>query len=85
MVIWGVYIIQSQPLGLLYTGVTTHPGRRVEIHNEGRGAKFTKGKGPWVLVHWERCGSQSLSLKREYEIKQMTKAQKLALISKGHR
>lgn len=77
---WGVYIIESQSLGHLYTGVTTKPGQRLIAHNEGNGAKYTKGKGPWVLVYWERIGSQSAALKREYEIKQMTKAQKRALI-----
>jgi len=79
--VWGTYIIESQSSGHLYTGVTTQPGWRLQLHNEGNGAKYTKGKGPWVLVYWERIGSQSLALKREYEIKQMTKAQKRVLIN----
>jgi len=77
---WGTYIIEN-PSGLLYTGVTTQPGRRLQLHNEGNGAKYTKGKGPWTLVYWERLGSQSDALKREYEIKQLTKTQKRALIN----
>lgn len=80
--IWGVYIIEN-PAGLLYTGITPHVGRRILAHNEGKGAKYTRGRGPWSLVYWERLGPVTFALKREAEIKALTKTQKLALI-KSH-
>lgn len=79
---WGVYIVESQSTGHLYTGVTTQPGWRLNLLNEGQGTKFAKGKGPWGLVYWEKVGSQAAALKRESEIKALTKTQKLALVAK---
>jgi len=80
--IWGVYIIVNSA-GLLYTGITPNIGRRVRAHNDGKGAKYTRGRGPWTMVYWEPCGPVTTALKREAEIKALTKTQKLALI-KSH-
>ena len=81
---WGVYIVESQSSGHLFTGVTTRLPWRMRILNDGRGAKFVKGKGPWELVYWEARGTQEDALKREAEIKALTKLQKLTLIKERH-
>ena len=77
--IWYVYILRCAD-GTLYTGMTDDMERRVKAHNEGTGAKYTRGRGPVVLLYHEKCESRSAALKREYAIKQLTRKQKLALI-----
>lgn len=80
---WGVYIIQSVPTGHLYTGVTNDPDRRVHEHNHCcKGAKRTRAGRPWNLVYWEPCSSTVEALKREYQIKRLTRMQKLRLIDR---
>ena len=64
----------------LYTGWTNHLENRVKAHNEGRGAKYTKGRRPVRLVYYEELDTKEEALQREWAIKQMTRAQKLKLI-----
>lgn len=81
---WGVYVLYSLSTGHLYTGITNDPERRVGEHNGGRkGAKRTRAGKPWVGIYWEPCVSKAEALRREYQIKQMTKGQKLSFIQ-GH-
>jgi len=77
---WTVYILECAD-GRLYTGITTDLLRRISEHEAGRGARFTKGRGPFRLVHKEACKNQSAAAKRESEIKGKTRAGKLAMIS----
>lgn len=65
----------------LYTGYTTDPERRVEEHNNGEGAKYTRGRTPVELVHLEEYDSQSGAMSREYAIKQLSRSEKQELIS----
>ncbi len=74
-----VYILECAD-GTLYTGWTTCPERRVKAHNSGKGAKYTRSRRPVRLVYTETCQNQSDALRREYEIKQLSRAQKLLLI-----
>ena len=74
-----VYIIKCRD-GTLYTGWTTDVDARIQTHNEGAGAKYTKGRGPVQLVHLETFETKSDALKREQGIKKMTRAAKLQLI-----
>lgn len=74
-----VYILECAD-GTLYTGWTTCPERRVKAHNSGKGAKYTRSRRPVKLVYTETCQNQSDALRREYEIKQLSRAQKLLLI-----
>lgn len=74
-----VYIVRCAT-GELYTGSTVDLQRRIGEHNLGVGAKFTRGRGPVVLVYSERCGTRSLALRRENEIKSMVRKAKLTLI-----
>ena len=75
-----VYILRCSD-NSFYTGIATNLEKRLKEHNgelKG-GAKYTKGKGPVVLKHFEKFATRSEALEREYEIKQLTKAQKQKL------
>jgi putative endonuclease len=76
-----VYIISCKD-GTLYTGWTTDVAARVAAHNEGNGAKYTKGRGPVTLIHTEAFESKSDALKREMAIKKLTRTEKMALASR---
>lgn len=65
----------------LYTGWTTSLVRRVAAHNAGRGAKYTRSRRPVRLVWAEPQPDRSAALRRELEIKRLTRAEKLALIA----
>ena len=64
----------------LYTGWTTDIERRLKAHNAGRGAKYTRERGPVRLVYLEEVLNRRLALKRELAIKRMSRAKKLKLI-----
>lgn len=64
----------------LYTGYTTDIERRVEEHRSGTGAKYTRGRGPFELVHVEEYQTRSAAMSREYEIKQLARETKEQLI-----
>ncbi len=66
--------------GTLYTGVTTDVEKRLAAHQNGRGAKYTKGRGPLSLVYREECGDKSTALRRELAVKALSRKEKLALI-----
>lgn len=72
---WKLYILRCGD-GSLYTGITTDVEKRLEVHRSGKGAKYTRGRGPLALVYSEECGDHSTALKREIEIKAMTKEEK---------
>ena len=77
--VWYLYILQCGD-GTLYTGITDDVDRRFRAHSEGRGAKYTRGRGPLILVYRETCGTHSEALKREAEIKKLPRAKKQELI-----
>ena len=74
-----VYIIKCSD-NTLYTGYTTDLKRRIKEHNEGEGAKYTRGRTPVELVYYEKKSSKSSAMKREYEIKQLKRKEKFELI-----
>ena len=76
---WLVYILRCGD-GSLYTGITDDLPHRLEMHRAGKGAKYTRGRGPLTLVYREDLPSCSDALKREYRIKQLSRAEKLKLI-----
>ena len=78
---WYVYILRCAD-GTLYTGSTDDVGRRVAVHNSGKGAKYTRGRTPVEVVYTEECESYSAALKREYAIKQLSRQEKWNLIQK---
>jgi putative endonuclease len=73
-----VYMIQCKD-GTLYTGWTTDVAARVKAHNEGVGAKYTKGRGPVTLIYTEAFESKSDALRREMAIKKLSREDKLKL------
>ena len=76
---WYLYILCCKD-GTLYTGITTDVQKRFEAHQSGKGAKYTRGRGPLELVYRETCGTHSDALKREAAVKRLTREQKQALI-----
>ena len=72
---WKLYILRCGD-GSLYTGITTDVAKRLEVHRSGTGAKYTRGRGPLELVYEEECGDHSAALKREHEIKSMSRQEK---------
>lgn len=65
-----------------YTGYTNDLDKRIQTHNEGKGAKYTKYRRPVTLVYHECFEDKSTALKREYQIKQLSRQQKEQLIKK---
>ena len=78
---WYLYIVECSDTKL-YTGITNNLQRRIKDHNNGEGAKFTRGRIPVKLRYSEKCKSRSKALKREFEIKSLKRNKKLKLISK---
>lgn len=70
--------------GSLYTGYTNNLEKRIQAHNEGKGAKYTKGRGPVELVYFEEFSEKNDALKREWAIKQLSRKGKEALIKKSN-
>lgn len=75
------YIVRCSD-GSLYTGWTDDIEKRLAAHNSGRGAKYTRTRLPVVLVHLETFSTKEEAMSREWHIKQLTRAQKLALVDK---
>ena len=75
---WVVYIIQCKD-DSLYTGITDRLPQRLAAHRAGKGAKYTKGRSPLILRYLEDCVDHSAALKREIQIKKLTKKQKWEL------
>ena len=74
-----VYLLRCSD-NSLYCGWTTDLEKRIEAHNSGRGAKYTKSRRPVELVYYEECENKSAAMKREWFIKhKMTREQKLKL------
>ena len=76
-----VYILRCRD-GTLYTGITDDLDRRIQAHNAGTGAKYTRGRGPVELVYREEQPDRSAALRRDWAIKRLTRPEKLALIQK---
>ena len=73
--IWHLYILRCKD-GTLYTGITTDVDKRFAAHNSGKGAKYTRGRGPLTLLYREECGDHSAALKRELEMKALSRQEK---------
>ena len=76
--VWYVYMLRCGD-GSLYTGITDDVEKRLAAHRLGKGAKYTRGRGPLELVYTEEQQDKSSALKREYEIKQLTREEKAKL------
>jgi putative endonuclease len=74
-----VYIVRCAD-GTLYTGYARDPEKRAQMHNAGKGAKYTANRRPVLLIYSEACESQGAALKREYQLKSLTRAEKEILV-----
>lgn len=73
------YILECAD-GTYYTGWTVNPERRVAVHNQGRGARYTRTRCPVKLVYVEELPDQKSAMKREIAIKRMKRERKMKLI-----
>ena len=77
---WWVYMLRCGD-GTLYTGTAVDVDRRAAAHAGGRGAKYTRGRGPIAVVYREECPDKGAALRREAAIKKLKRADKLNLIA----
>ncbi|HWQ99721.1 MAG TPA: GIY-YIG nuclease family protein [Candidatus Methylomirabilis sp.] len=78
---WSIYMLRCTD-GTLYTGITKDVQTRIEKHNDGTGAKYTRARRPVALVWSARASTESAARKREAKIKGWTRAQKERLLKK---
>ena len=74
------YIVECAD-GTLYCGWTNNLEKRIKDHNDGKGAKYTKARLPVKLVYFETFDTKEEAMKREWQIKQLSRDKKLALIN----
>ncbi|MBR5010786.1 MAG: GNAT family N-acetyltransferase, partial [Clostridia bacterium] len=75
-----VYLLRCAD-GSLYGGWTTDLGRRLKAHSSGKGAKYTRARLPVALAYWEACPDKRAAMRREWQIKHLTRAEKEGLVS----
>lgn len=75
-----VYVMRCSD-GSLYTGIAADLSLRIKEHNAGRGSRYTRSRLPVHLAYQERAGSRSEALKRELQIKRLSRKAKLLLCS----
>jgi len=76
-----VYILKCQD-NSFYTGYTADLGRRIKEHNTGKGAKYTRARKPVQLLYWEDHISIQDAMRREREIKRLSREKKIQLMNK---
>jgi predicted GIY-YIG superfamily endonuclease len=76
---WYLYILRCGD-GTLYTGITTDVQARFAQHQAGKGAKYTRGRGPLEVVYTEECEDHSAALKRELAVKALSREKKERMI-----
>ena len=81
---WCVYLLRCGD-GSLYCGVTNRLGARLLAHRSGKGARYTRGRGPLRLLYAEPAADRGAALRRELSIKRLQREQKLALIGTARR
>jgi putative endonuclease len=81
---WDVYLARCAD-GTLYCGIARDVRARIAAHDAGVGARYTRGRGPLTLLAVRRCRSQGMALRLELAIKQLSRAEKLALAAEPAR
>ncbi len=79
---WWVYLVRCRD-GSLYAGCAVDVPARVERHNKGQGARYTRSRRPVRLVFSRRVKDRSSALRSELALKRLTRDEKLALVAKG--
>jgi putative endonuclease len=81
---WFLYVVQCAD-GTLYTGIARDVAARLAAHEAGRGARYTRGRGPLRLLAKRRCASQGDALRLELALKRLAREEKLALVAAPRR
>jgi putative endonuclease len=76
-----VYLVRCRD-GSLYTGCTNDLARRLAAHDAGTGARYTRSRRPVTLVYWVGVRGKPRALSREARLKQLSRAEKLALVAR---
>ena len=76
---WVCYLLRCAD-DTLYCGITNDMEKRIAAHNAGEGAKYTRGRIPVKVVYSESCADKSTALKREMQIKRLSRSAKQALL-----
>ena len=76
---WFLYIVRCAD-GTLYTGIARNVAARMAMHEKGRGARYTRGRGPLELCAARRCADKGRALRLEYAIKQLSRSEKETLL-----
>ena len=79
---WWVYVVECRD-GSLYTGIARDVAQRLAAHQDGTASKYTRARTPVSVVYREHTPSRSAALKREAEIKRLSRSRKLALVRQG--
>jgi len=79
-VIWYVYVARCAD-GSLYCGIARDVAARIALHDAGKGARYTRGRGPLAVLVVRRCRDKGKALRLEYAIKQLTRVEKQALVA----
>ncbi|WLT30130.1 GIY-YIG nuclease family protein [Geothrix sp. PMB-07] len=77
---WWLYLLRCGD-GTLYCGIALDVEARLKQHRDGKGAKYTRGRGPLEVVYREACSGQAEALRRERVVKRLSRAAKLRLLS----
>ena len=78
--VWVLYILECSD-GTFYTGITNNMQRRLDQHNAGRAARYTRGRRPVILRYREHCGGRSQALVREAAVKRLARTDKQRLMN----
>ena len=76
---WFVYVLECND-GTFYTGITDNINKRLVVHNSGKGAKYTRGRTPVILKFVQKVSARGEALRREVQIKKMTRNEKKELM-----
>lgn len=74
-----VYMLRCKD-NTLYTGYTNNLEHRLKMHESGKGAKYTRGRGPFEVVYLEKFTTKEAAMQQEYRIKQLSRAGKMLLM-----
>jgi putative endonuclease len=77
---WSVYLARCAD-GTLYCGIAPDVAARIAAHDAGKGARYTRGRGPLELLITRRCRDRSMALRIEHAVKRLSRAEKLALVA----
>src|SRR5215831_3353147 len=81
---WFVYLVRCAD-GSLYCGIARDVAARIARHDAGKGARYTRGRGPLEVLATQRCRSQGVALRIEHAVKSLSRAEKLALLDEPER